>query len=99
VPVPSSQDASQDRPAPADLTFVLSVPTEASVAALQRGCLRLLGANVDFGDGSSAFITGSEGPFVAALRAEDERRVTSGVTSTPESGRDPRVPMADQERV
>lgn len=72
VPVPSSQDASEDRPAPAHLTFVLSVPTEAGVAALQRGCLRLLGANVDFGDGSSAFITGSEGPFVAALRAEDE---------------------------
>ena len=50
----------------------MSVPTAPGAAALERGCLRLLGINVEFSDGSSTFIISSYGPFVAALGAADE---------------------------
>ncbi|MGH2380900.1 MAG: hypothetical protein ACRDG7_06720 [Candidatus Limnocylindria bacterium] len=72
VPVRSDRDEIEDRPPPAELTFVMSVPTVSGADALERGCLRLLGINAEFSDGSSAFIASSYGPFVAALRAEDE---------------------------
>lgn len=73
VTVGFSRDATDERPPPANLTFVFSVPTEAGVAALERGCLRLLGVNVELRDGESVYVSESGGSFVAALRIEEDR--------------------------
>lgn len=52
------------------LTFVLRVPSAAGVAALEEGCLRLLGIDVELHDGTSIFIAGLDGDYVAALWPE-----------------------------
>ncbi len=72
VPVRSGDESEDSTPA-VDLTFVMRVPTAAGADALERGCLRLLGIDAELSNGTSIFITSSYGPFVAALRAADER--------------------------
>ncbi|MGH2385334.1 MAG: hypothetical protein ACRDGB_09840 [Candidatus Limnocylindria bacterium] len=56
--------------APPHLTFVLRVPSETAVHALEGSCLRLLGIDVALDDGTSVFIASHDGEYVAGLWAE-----------------------------
>ena len=73
VPVPSNRDLSDDGPPSAHLVFRFGVPTEAGVAALERGCLRLHGVSLELSDGQSVSVGESGESFVAALRIEEDR--------------------------
>lgn len=78
IPVPSTPYSSGDGPPPVHLVFLFSIPTDAGVAALQHGCLRLLGVSLELNDGATVPVDDGGDSFVAALRSEQDPEDSAG---------------------